>query len=141
MILLDTNVLSEVMRKAPSVTVLRWLDAQPVEQIWVSAISRAEIFLGIRLLPGGKRRDGLHAAALGMFTEDFRNVCLAFDAMAADTYAEIVTERRNQGRPISVEDAQIAAIACARGLAIATRNTLDFEGISGLDLINPWLER
>lgn len=75
-----------------------------------------------------------------MFAEDFHNVCLAFDAMAADTYSEIVTERRNQGRPISVEDAQIAAIACARGLAIATRNTSDFEGISGLDLINPWHE-
>lgn len=140
MILLDTNVLSEVMRKDPSVIVLRWLDTQPVEQIWVSAISRAEIFLGVRLLPEGKRRDALHAAALGMFAEDFHNVCLAFDAMAADTYAEIVAERRSQGRPISVEDAQIAAIACARGLAIATRNTSDFEGINGLDLINPWHE-
>lgn len=141
MILLDTNVLSEVMRKDPSVIVLRWLDTQPVEQIWVSAISRAEIFLGIRLLPEGKRRDALHAAALGMFAEDFHNVCLAFDAMTADTYAEIVAERRSQGRPISVEDAQIAAIACARGMAIATRNTSDFEGISGLEIINPWLER
>lgn len=140
MILLDTNVLSEVMRKDPSVIVLRWLDTQPVEQIWVSAISRAEIFLGSRLLHKGKRSDALHTAALGMFTEDFHNVCLDFNAMAADSYAEIVAERRSQGRPISVEDAQIAAIACARGLAIATRNTSDFEGINGLDLINPWHE-
>jgi len=140
MILLDTNVLSEVMRKEPSVIVLRWLDAQPVEQIWVCAISRAEIFLGITLLPEGKRRDVLYDAALGMFDEDFYNHCLPFDALAADSYAAIVTGRRRLGRPISVEDAQIAAIACARGMTIATRNTSDFEDISGLDIINPWLE-
>jgi predicted nucleic acid-binding protein len=140
MILLDTNVLSEVMRKEPSVMVLSWLDAQPVEQIWVCAISRAEIFLGITLLPEGKRRDVLYDAALGMFNEDFYNHCLPFDALAADTYAEIVTGRRRLGRPISVEDAQIAAIACAHGMTIATRNTSDFEDISGLDIINPWLE-
>ena len=140
MILLDTNVLSEVMRKEPSVIVLRWLDAQPVEQICVCAISRAEIFLGITLLPEGKRRDVLYDAALGMFDEDFYNHCLPFDALAADSYAAIVTGRRRLGRPISVEDAQIAAIACARGMTIATRNTSDFEDISGVNIINPWLE-
>lgn len=140
MILLDTNVLSEVMRKEPSVIVLRWLDAQPVEQIWVCAISRAEIFLGITLLPEGKRRDVLYDAALGMFDEDFYNHCLPFDALAADSYAAIVTGRRRLGRPISVEDAQIAAIACAHGMTIATRNTSDFEDISGVNIINPWLE-
>jgi toxin FitB len=140
MILLDTNVLSEVMRREPSAIVLRWLDAQPVEQMWVCAISRAEIFLGITLLPEGKRRDDLRLAALGMFSEDFNNRCLSFDAFAADAYAEIVTERRRQGRPISAEDAQIAAICCVHGMAIATRNTSDFVAISGLEIVNPWLE-
>jgi len=140
MILLDTNILSEVMRKEPAVIVLNWLDAQPLEQIWVCAISRAEIFLGITLLPEGKRKDVLNAAAIGMFTEEFHNPCLPFDSLAANFYAEIVSGRRRQGRPISVEDAQIAAIARARGMKIATRNTSDFEGISGLDVINPWLE-
>jgi predicted nucleic acid-binding protein len=140
MIILDTNVLSEVMRKDPSLIVLSWLDAHSVEQIWVCAISRAEIFLGITLLPEGKRRDVLYDAALGMFNDDSYNPCLPVDALAADTYAEIVTRRRRLGRPISVEVAQIAAIACADGMTIATRNRSDFEDISGFETINPWLE-
>lgn len=140
MILLDTNVLSEAMRLEPSAIVLNWLDAQPTDQIWVSSISRAEIFLGIALLPEGKRRKALHDAALAMFTEDFYHPCLAFDALAADSYADVVTQRRQQGRPISVEDAQIAAIACAHRMKLATRNTSDFTGIMGLEIIDPWLQ-
>jgi predicted nucleic acid-binding protein len=140
MILLDTNVLSEVMRKEPSPIVLNWLDAQLIDQLWVSSISRAEIFLGIALLPEGKRRIALHDAATAMFTEDFQNPCLAFEALAADAYADVVMQRRQQGRPISVEDALIAAIAYANGLKLATRNTSDFIGIRGLELIDPWLQ-
>lgn len=136
--LLDTHVLSEVMRPKPSTAVLAWLDEQDADQIWVSTISRAEIALGIALLPDGLRKQGLRQAALAMFDEEFWGRSLVFDDQAADRYAVIVAQRRKQGRPISVEDAQIAAIALTQDLAIATRNSADFEGIEGLLVINPW---
>ena len=136
--LLDTNVLSETMRTSPTAAVLAWLDAQGLDQVWICAISRAEIALGIALLPEGSRKEGLQLAAHAMFAEEFGGRSLAFDDRAADCYAEIVMQRRRQGRPISVEDAQIAAIAVVHGLPIATRNTADFVGIDKLDVIDPW---
>lgn len=138
MILLDTNVLSELMRPAPEPRVVRWLDSCSGEDIWVSAVTVAEILLGIRLLPHGKRRDGLAALAQRMFEEDFSGRCLPFDAGAAVAYAGIVAERSRLGSPISVEDAQIAAIAHTGGLELATRNVKDFSGIAGLTVIDPW---
>ncbi|MFZ2854464.1 MAG: type II toxin-antitoxin system VapC family toxin [Rhodocyclaceae bacterium] len=138
MILLDTNVVSEFMRSAPAAQVIAWLDAQPEEQVWISAITCAEIALGVALLPDGQRKRGLHAAAQGMCAEEFAGRCLPFDAQAAAHYADIVAIRTGLGRPISVEDAQIAAIALTYGLTLATRNTRDFDGIAGLTLIDPW---
>lgn len=139
MILLDTNVLSEFMRAVPAPQVVRWLDAQPADRVWVSAITRAEIELGVALLPDGQRKLGLQIAAKAMFVEEFSGRCLPFDEFAATNYATIVALRTQLGRPISVEDAQIAAVALTHGLVLATRNTSDFELIEGLSVMNPWL--
>jgi len=139
MILLDTNILSEVMRPAPEPRVLRWLDAQPDGDVWISAVTVAEILLGVELLPDGKRRELLSGLAQRMFEEDFAERCLPFDGLAAGEYAAIMAGRTRQGSPISVEDAQIAAIARAGRLTLATRNTRDFAGIKGLALVNPWI--
>ena len=137
MILLDTNVLSEFMRPQPSAQVVAWLDAQPVRQLWTSAISRAEIELGLALMPSGKRQKGLSLAAQMMFEEDFAGRCLSFDESAASCYARIVAARTRLGRPISVEDAQIAAIAQTHQMAVATRNISDFDHIEGLSVVDP----
>jgi predicted nucleic acid-binding protein len=139
MILLDTNVLSEIMRPMPDTEVVAWLDAQPSDQVWVCAVTRAEIELGIALLPDGQRKLRLQMAARGMFAEDFAGRCLPFDEEAAITYAAIVASRTRLGRPISVEDAQMAAIALTHGLCLATRNEQDFAAIEGLSVVNPWL--
>ncbi len=138
MILLDTNVLSEFMRPAPAPVVVRWLDEQVSDQVWMCAVSRAEIELALALLPDGRRKQGLAAAAGGMFEEDFAGRSLPFDDGAAIRYAQIVANRARAGSPVSVEDAQIAAIALSRGLVLATRNERDFRGIEGLVVVNPW---
>ncbi len=138
MFLLDTNVLSELMRAEPCQAVVEWLDAQPENQLSISAVTRAEIELGIALLPEGKRRNALYAAALDMFLE-FDGRCLPFDEQAAIHYARLVSRRLAAGRPISVEDAQIASIAIVHSCSVVTRNTADFDGIDNLDIINPWL--
>jgi len=137
-ILLDTNVVSEGMRPLPDQQVMRWLDAQPAADLWISAVTVAEIRLGLALLPEGQRKRNLTDRAEAMLREDFGEGCLAFDAAAAAEYAAIVAHRTGLGRPISVEDAQIAAIARAGGLTLATRNTKDFGDIEGLTLVNPW---
>jgi len=138
--LLDTNVLSEFMRPQPSEAVTAWLDRLPAKQVWTSAISRAEILLGLALMPAGKRQVALARAAQAMFEEDLAGNCLPFDERAALHYAAIVARRTHSGRPISTEDAQIAAIAIANNLTLATRNVSDFEGIDGLRIANPWLD-
>lgn len=138
MILLDTNIVSELMRPAPEPRVLEWLDAQPAEDVWISAVTVGEIRLGIALLPGGKRRQRLTGLAETMVEEDFSERCLPYDVLAAADYAAIVAIRTRRGRPISVEDAQIAAIARSGGLTLATRNTKDFSDIDDLPLVNPW---
>jgi predicted nucleic acid-binding protein len=138
MILLDTNVLSEFMRPRPSASVVSWLDEQPAGEVYTSAISRAEIELGLLLMPAGKRREALSQAAWAMFAEDFAGRCLPFDEDAARHYAAIVSAQTRAGWPISVEDAQIAAIALAHRMSLATRNTTDFELIDGLAVVNPW---
>lgn len=138
MILLDTNILSELMRPKPNPRVIQWLDAQREWDMWISAITVAEIRLGISLLPDGKREQSLEDLSEEMFQEDFTDRCLPFDYEAANEYARIVVERNQQGLPISVEDAQIAAIAKTGELTLATRNTKDFSHITGLNIINPW---
>ena len=138
MILLDTNVLSELMKSAPEQCVLEWLDTIPSSGCYISAITKAEIELGIALLPDGKRKLNLGSAAKLMFNE-FPDRCLSFNSISASNYAVIVEKRTRIGRPISVEDAQIAAIALTHDLSLATRNTSDFDFINGLMIINPWL--
>jgi predicted nucleic acid-binding protein len=138
MILLDTNVLSELMKSTPERSVLEWLDTISSSKCFISAITKAEIELGIALLPEGKRKSSLLVAAKLMFDE-FPDRCLSFNSIASSKYADIVARRTQTGRPVSVEDAQIAAIALTHNLSLATRNTRDFELIEGLTVINPWL--
>jgi predicted nucleic acid-binding protein len=137
MILLDTNVLSELMRPTVSQAVIDWLDQQLATDLYISAITRAEIELGVGLLPSGKRKDRLAYAAAKMF-EEFTGRCLAFEETAAVEYGKLVAHRQKAGHPISVEDAQISAIALSHIMSLATRNTKDFSSIKGLELINPW---
>lgn len=136
--LLDTNVLSELLRADPSPAVLAWFAAQPPASLYVSAITQAEMMLGARLLPAGKRRGALESALLAMYDEDFARRILPFDTAAVPAYVEIFSARRTLGRPISQFDAQIAATARQAGARLATRNTADFEHC-GVALIDPWL--
>jgi toxin FitB len=137
--LLDTNVLSELLRARPDEAVLAWFASRPADSLFVSAVTQAEMLLGARLLPASKRRGRLEQALDAMFREDFAGRIVAFDAVAAPAYAAVVSARRAAGRPISQFDAQIAAIATSRRLAVATRNVSDFEGC-GLVVEDPWLE-
>jgi len=137
MILLDTNVLSELMRPRPSARVVAWIAQQPPTDLFTTAITEAEIFYGIELLAKGKRRDGLKVAAEGMFTEDFAGRVLGFESDAARHFARIAAHRRAIGRPITHADAQIAAIARAHGAKLATGNGPDFADCS-IVVIDPW---
>jgi len=137
MILLDTNILSELMRAAPEPAVEQWLAEQPPASVFISAITEAELRYGVALMPSGKRRTVLAAEIENMLGEDFNGRILPFDSSAAIAFAKIAVERRQAGRPISQPDAQIAAIARSRGAALATRNVPDFEGC-GVEIINPW---
>jgi len=136
--LLDTNVLSELLRGQPDAGVLSWFATQAADALYVSAVTQAEMLLGARLLPAGKRRAALEAALSAMFESDFGQRVLAFDAQAVPAYVDVVARRRRAGRPVAQFDAQIAAVALSRCDALATRNTADFEGC-GLRLVNPWV--
>lgn len=139
MIVLDTNVISELMRAVPSEEVVAWVRAQRSDELCTTAVSVAEVRYGIARLPAGKRRTGLHAAADDVFGA-FADVIVAFDEVAARHYAGVVVEREQQGIPISGFDAQIAATCRSKGAALATRNTDDFAHL-GLELISPWTGR
>lgn len=137
MIVLDTNVLSELLRAEPEVRVLAWLEAQPGGSLFTTTVTQGEILLGIGVLPPGRRRSALAEAARAIFDEDLADRVLPFDGDAAVAFAEIGAGRRAPGRPTSQLDAMIAATARSRGAGLATRNTRDFEHC-GLDLVNPW---
>ena len=137
MILLDTNVVSELMRPEASPVVLKWFSRQHAQEIYGSSINLAEIFYGIELLTGGKRRHELLAGAERMFTRVLAGRVFAFEDEAARAFARIASARRKAGRPIAELDAQIAAIAHVHGATLATRNTADFEDC-GVRLVNPW---
>ena len=137
MIILDTNVLSELMRPKPSPRVSGWVAKQPAMELFTTSITEAEIFLGIELLTQGKRREGLLRAAEEMFAEDLGGRILGFESEAARLFSTIADHRRARGRPISHADAQIAAIAKLRQAKLATRNVTDFDDC-GIDLVNPW---
>jgi len=138
MILLDTNVVSELMRPAPSSAVENWISGQPTASLFITAITEAELRYGVALLPDGQRQRGLFRQLEAMLEEDFTGRILPFDSSAAVAYARITATRRQAGRPITQADAQIAAIAAARGAIVATRNIADFEGC-GVTLVNPWV--
>ncbi|HTB95361.1 MAG TPA: type II toxin-antitoxin system VapC family toxin [Terracidiphilus sp.] len=137
MIVLDTNVVSELMKPSPSPAVVAWMSSQSADEIFTTSITIAEVLYGLELLPRGKRRDQLSQQAEAMFSEDFPHGILPFDEAAARLFALIAATRRTRGRPISSQDAQIASIVRANGATLATRNTDDFEGC-GLRVINPW---
>ena len=135
--LLDTNVLSELMRAHPAAAVLDWFEKNARASMFTSTITQAEILTGIALLPTGKRRTALAVAAEQMFEQDFAARALGFDAAAAKNYAVIVATRSRLGQPISTEDAQIASIALSSELTLATRNTKDFEDLGFFTVIDP----
>lgn len=137
MFLIDTNVISELMRAAPAPSVLNWFSTQDPSTLYLSAVTEAELRTGIAILPAGQRREVLKVALDATIAEDFEGRILPFDTDAAKTYAEIASMRRAAGRPIADADCQIAAIARAAGAVVATRNLRDFEGC-GVDLVNPW---
>jgi toxin FitB len=136
-IVLDTNVLSELTRQAPAPGVISWLDSLAAAEVATTAITAAELRYGVARLPGGRRKTELAAAVDGMLSDDFQGRVLAFDEVAAQRYADIVTARERLGRPIGMADAQIAAICRTANATLATRNTGDFGG-TGVDLIDPW---
>lgn len=138
MILLDTNIISELMRPKPNPIVIEWLDEQFSNELFLPAIVKAEIEMGIAILDKGKRKQALLQAAELIFIS-FTSRCLPFDGGTATYYAEIIAFTKKQGCPMSVEDAQIAAIAIQNSALLATRNTTDFDFLEKLNLVNPWL--
>jgi hypothetical protein len=136
-ILLDTNVLSALMRREAEATVVGWLDAQPPESVWTTSITVFEVRLGLELLAAGRRRRLLEEAFAKALEEDLENRVADFDPPAAEAAARIAAERRRAGRPGEVRDVQIAGIAMSRKATLATRNLRHFEDL-GLNLVDPW---
>jgi predicted nucleic acid-binding protein len=136
-IVLDTNVLSELIRPSPAAQVLTWLEAQPRSEIFTTTITKAELLHGVQLLPQGQRKESLFNAVLAIFVSDLAGQVLSFDSDAAAAYAEIAASCRAIGQPISQSDAMIAAITRSRGAGLATRNIKDFCNCK-VDLVNPW---
>ena len=136
-VLLDTNVVSELIRKGRDPGVAAWVAGLPLESLFFSAVGEAELRYGAAILPAGRRRDNLLADIEGMLREAFGERVLPFDRAAAHEFADIAATRRGAGRRVSPTDCQIAAIARSRGMTVATRNVRDFDGI-GIDIFNPW---
>jgi len=137
MILLDTNVVSEPARPMPDAGVIAWIDAQPLEALFLAAITVAELRAGVALLPASKRRTSLHDNLETRVLPLFSGRVLPFDMACTQAYAEVLARSRATGSAISAADALIAAIASANGLCVATRDTAPFES-AGLTVINPW---
>ncbi|MDR3658294.1 MAG: type II toxin-antitoxin system VapC family toxin [Mycobacterium sp.] len=137
MILLDTNVLSALMRREPDRTVVAWLDDQPGESIWTTTITILEVRTGIELLEQGRRRRQLEQAFGELLTEDLGGRVQPFDQPAALAAASIAAARQRAGRPVEIRDVQIAGIATARRATLATRNTRHFDAV-GVNVVDPW---
>ena len=138
MTILDTNVLSEVVKPRPEPVVIGWLSLQAFHDVYLTSITMAEMLHGLNRMPAGKRRAALEAAIQGMFQHEFAGRILPFDEMAALNYGQLVAERETAGRPMPPFDAQIAAIARMHGATVATRNTPHFDQC-GVALVNPWV--
>lgn len=137
MIILDTNVLSALMRTAPEAAVVAWLDRQPADSIWLTSVTVFEARFGLRLLPKGRRRTSLERAFDRMLEEDLSNRVLDFDQAAAASAAQIAAERQRRGPVADLRDTLIAGIAVARRATIATRNTRHFAGLD-VPVVDPW---
>ena len=136
-VLLDTNVVSELLRPSPDPAMETWVGECPATDLYFSAIGEAELRYGVAILPMGRRRDALDLAIEAILREDFRDRILPFDSAAAREYAELAAARRAAGRPIALADGQIAAIARSRNMTLATRNVRDFEDV-GIEVVDPW---
>ena len=137
MMLVDTNVLSAMLRSAGEPAVERWFDAQPPESVWTTTITISEIRFGLALLAPGRRRDRLYDAFDHAIDEILGGRVLPFDRTAAETAAAIAARQRQIGRPVEIRDVQIAGITAARKATLATRNTRHFENL-GIILVDPW---
>ena len=137
MIVLDTNVLSALMRSSPDAVVVEWLDRQPADSVWLTSITVFEARFGLARLPKGRRRNGLERAFDRVLTEDLSSRVLTLDEMAAVTAAQIAADRQRAGRIVDLRDTLIAGIAQARRATIATRNRLHFEGLD-VPVVDPW---
>ena len=136
MILLDTNVVSDGLKMRPSPNLQSWLDSIEPSGLWISAVTVAELQMGVELMPDGRKKINLRAG-VNQTIDAFGAACLPFDAIAAREFGRVVAARQRAGRPIEALDAQIAAIAITTGFALATLTTRDFEGIEGLTVIDP----
>ena len=138
-VLLDTNVVSELLRPSPNPAVEGWVAGRQAADLHFSAVGEAELRYGVALLPAGRRRDALALAVEAILREDFEDWVLPFDSQAAREYADIAASRRTAGRPVAPADCQIAAIARSRDLTVATRNVRDFADME-IELVDPWAE-
>ena len=137
MILLDTNVVSALMRRDVDPIVVAWLDSLPAESIWTTSVTVFEVRFGLEILESGRRRRLLEQAFSTALAEDFQGRVLSFDEAAAEAAGRVAAERRRAGRSVEIRDVQIAGIALARRATLATRNIRHFEEL-GLTLIDPW---
>lgn len=137
MIILDTNVLSALMRTVPDAPVVTWLDGQPAESVWIASITVFEARLGLALLPQGRRRRAIETAFARLLEEDLENRVLDFDLAAASAAASLAAERQRAGRPADMRDTQIAGIALSRHATLATRNVRHFADLN-VPVVDPW---
>jgi hypothetical protein len=137
MIVLDTNVISEPLKPRADPRVIRWLDSQAPETLYLTATALSELMFGIALLPAGKRRRGMEVAMQSLLTKLFQSRFLSFDREAAIAFALLGSRAAARGYSISVADCQIAAIAAVHGFAVATRDTAPFLAV-GVPVVNPW---
>ncbi len=137
MMVLDTNVVSELMRQVPAPKVLAWMDRQNVTELFLTSVIVAELLHGVARLPNGIRKRNMAQELALLLEQDFENRVLPFDSSSAQNYAELLSEREAAGKPMAALDAQIAAVCIQHGAALVTRNSKHFQDI-GLELINPW---
>lgn len=140
MIILDTNVLSELMREKPDRSVVRWLDSQPQASVWTTSISLMELLFGLQSMPAGKRTDRMLRELEVVLREDIEDRYLSFDLAAAEGAAKLMVARKLRGRPMDIRDTMIAGIVVSRHAILATRNTDHFSDL-GSSVINPWSSR
>jgi predicted nucleic acid-binding protein len=140
MIILDTNVLSALMRTVPDTAVVAWLNRQPAESVWITSITLFEAYLGLALLPSGRRRKMLEATFAQLLNDDLENRVLDFDSAAATEAALLAAARQKNGQLVDMRDTQIAGIAVARRATLATRNVRHFRDLT-ISVVDPWATR